>query len=69
VDGKAVVTPVLVGPSDVTHTVIRSGLSEGDQVIAGPYKVLEQIQQDWRVRDEAKQQGSATQPASTQAAK
>jgi HlyD family secretion protein len=62
VDGKAVVTPVAVGPSDVTHTVIRSGLSEGDQVITGPYKVLEQIQHDWRVKDEAKQ-GPATQPA------
>lgn len=61
VDGKAVVTPVGVGPSDVTHTVIRSGLSEGDQVVAGPYKVLEQIQQGWAIKDEAKQ-GAATQP-------
>ena len=69
VDGKAVVSPVVVGPSDVTHTVIRSGLSEGDQVISGPYKVLEQIQQDWGVKDEAKQQSSATRPASTQSAK
>jgi len=63
VNGKAVVTPVTVGPSDVTHTVIKSGLSEGDQVISGPYKMLEQIQHDWRVKDEAKQSGSTTQPS------
>jgi HlyD family secretion protein len=60
VDGKAVVTPVTVGPSDVTHTVIKSGLTESDQVIAGPYKVLEQIQHDWRLKDETT--ASATQP-------
>ena len=64
VDGKAVVTPVAVGPSDVTHTVVKAGLSEGDAVVAGPYKVLEQIQHDWRVSDEVKKQA----PASTQAA-
>ena len=68
VDGKAVVTPVTVGPSDVTHTVVKSGLAEGDAVISGPYKVLEQIQHDWRVSDEAKKQAAATQPAATRAA-
>jgi hypothetical protein len=67
VDGKAVVTPVTVGPSDVTHTVVKSGLSEGDAVISGPFKVLESIQHDQRVTDEATVQkdkgGAATQPA------
>ena len=66
VDGKAVVTPVAVGPSDVTHTVIKSGLSETDRVIAGPYKVLEQIQHDWRVKDE--KNAPASQPATKRAA-
>jgi HlyD family secretion protein len=63
VDGKAAVTAVTVGPSDVTHTVIKSGLNEGDVVIVGPYKVLESIQHDWRVKDESAQLASATQPA------
>ena len=64
VDGKAVVTPVTVGASDVTHTVVKSGLSEGDSVISGPYKVLEQVQHDWRVSDEsAASKSPATQPA------
>jgi HlyD family secretion protein len=52
IDGKAVVTPVKVGPSDVTHTLIESGLKDGDQVIVGPYKVLESLAHDQRVRDE-----------------
>jgi HlyD family secretion protein len=64
VDGKAAVTPVTVGPSDVTHTVIKSGLGEGDRVVTGPYKVLESIQNDDRIRDEAGvQAAAATQPA------
>jgi len=65
-DGKAVVTPVTVGPSDMTHTVIKSGLNEGDVVIAGPYKVLEGIQDGWRVKEEG---GTITAaPVSTQPA-
>ena len=65
VDGKAVVTPVTVGPSDVTHTVVKSGLSEGDAVISGPFKVLESIQHDQKVTDEATVEAkkAATQPA------
>ena len=51
--GKAVVTPVTVGPSDATHTAIRSGLSETDSVIVGPYKILEKLEHDQEVRGEA----------------
>ena len=40
-NGKAVCTPVVVGPSDETHTLIKSGLSAGEAVIVGPYKELE----------------------------
>lgn len=60
IDGRAVVTPVSIGASDVTHTVIRSGLAEGDAVIVGPYKVLESIRHEQRVRAEAP---PATRPA------
>jgi HlyD family secretion protein len=52
-DGKAVAQPVTVGPSDVTDTVIRSGLSENDRVITGPYKVLEKLAHDQKVEEEA----------------
>jgi len=71
VDGKAKATPVKIGPSDLTHTVIESGLEEGAVVITGPYKVLESLQHDQVVKDEkaaATTQpagGAATRPAST----
>ena len=52
VDGKAVITPVTIGPSDVTHTVILGGLAEDDQVIVGPYKALEGLSHEQSVKDE-----------------
>ncbi len=52
IDGKAVVTPVKIGPSDVTHTVILGGLEAGERVIVGPYKALEGLKHDQSVKDE-----------------
>ena len=52
VDGKAVITPVKMGASDVTHTVIEGGLSEDDVVIIGPYTALEGLKHDQAVKDE-----------------
>ena len=52
VDGEAVVTPVTIGASDATHTVIQSGIKEGDRAIIGPYKVLEGLGHDRPVQDE-----------------
>jgi HlyD family secretion protein len=46
VDNKTVVTPVKVGPSDIIDTIIEAGLSEGDRLVIGPYKVLETIAHD-----------------------
>jgi len=53
VDGKTVVTPVKIGPSNLTHTIIAAGLSEDDKVVVGPYKVLDGLQHDQAVKDEA----------------
>ena len=52
IDGKAVVTPVKIGPSDLTHTIIEQGLAEQDTIIIGPYKVLEKLKHDQKVQDE-----------------
>ncbi len=46
VDKKTAVTPVRVGPSDIMDTVIEAGLSEGERLVVGPYKVLETIAHD-----------------------
>ena len=51
-DGKAAVTPVTIGRSDLTHTIILSGLKEGDKIVVGPYKVLDNLQHDQKLRDE-----------------
>lgn len=64
VDGKAVVTPVTAGPSDITDTVILSGLNDGDKIITGPYKALELLKHDQPVKEEA----ATTQPATTKIA-
>jgi HlyD family secretion protein len=62
VDGKAVVTPVKIGQSDLTHTIILAGITEEDKVIVGPYKVLEKLTHGQEVTDEreiaAKKKGS-----------
>lgn len=60
VDGKATETPVSIGASDLTHTVVKSGLNPGDLVIVGPYKVLESLAQGKKVKTD---KTSSTQPS------
>jgi len=52
VDGKSVVTPVKIGQCDLTHTIIKSGITEEDKIVVGPYKVLESIKHDQKIQDE-----------------
>ncbi len=51
-EGKAVVTPVKIGPSDLTHTIITSGISKDDKIVVGPYKVLDGLKHDQALKDE-----------------
>ncbi len=50
--GKALATPVKIGQSDLTHTIILEGLNEGDKVVIGPYKVLDTIHHNQTIKDE-----------------
>jgi len=52
IDGKAVVTPVKIGQSDLTHTIIKKGITEEDKIVVGPYKVLEKLKHDQKIQDE-----------------
>ena len=52
IDGKAVVTPIKIGPSNLTQTVILSGITEDDKIVVGPYKELEGLEHDKKIRDE-----------------
>jgi HlyD family secretion protein len=60
VNGKSVVTPVKTGPSDITHTSIVAGLTEGDAIIVGPFKVLENLRHDTTIEEES---AATTKPA------
>jgi HlyD family secretion protein len=52
IDGKAAVTPVKIGQSDLTHTIIKEGITEEDKIVVGPYKVLEKLKHDQKIQDE-----------------
>lgn len=51
-DGKAVITPVKIGPSNLTHTILEAGVDKSEKVIMGPYKELEKLKHDQTVKDE-----------------
>lgn len=65
IDGKAVATPVTVGPSDDTHTMIKSGLTPGEAIIVGPFKALEALQHDQAVKSESAATAPSTSAPST----
>ncbi|KPK77994.1 MAG: hypothetical protein AMJ79_01465 [Phycisphaerae bacterium SM23_30] len=52
IDGEAIATPVKFGKSDATHTIILSGITDEDQIIIGPDKILEGLQHKLKVKDE-----------------
>jgi HlyD family secretion protein len=52
VDGKAVVTPIKIGQSDMTHTIVKEGITAEDKIVVGPYKVLEKLVHGQKIRDE-----------------
>ena len=51
-DGKALITPVKIGPSNPTHTVIEAGLTKDDGIVVGPYKELEKLRHEQLIKDE-----------------
>ena len=51
VQGQTVATPVTTGASDLSETVILGGLSAGDQIVSGPYAILEDLKHDQSIRD------------------
>lgn len=51
-DGKANMVIVRTGASNLSDTMILEGLTEGDMVISGPYRVLERLKDGDKVREE-----------------
>jgi HlyD family secretion protein len=62
INGEAVVTPVAIGASDLTHTVIKSGLRAGEQIVTGPYKVLESLAHNQKIKPD---HDATTKPTTT----
>jgi HlyD family secretion protein len=51
-DGKAIATPVQIGASNTTQTLIESGLTVEEKIVVGPYKELEKLKHEQRIQDE-----------------
>ena len=51
IDGRAVATPVTIGASDLTHTLVTAGLEVGETIVVGPYKALAELKHETLVRD------------------
>lgn len=52
IDGKAVITPVRIGPSNATHTIVESGIEPGEKIVIGPFKELEKLSHEQAIKDE-----------------
>lgn len=48
---KAIARPVTIGSSDLTDTVVLSGLTEGETIIVGPFSVLRELKHEDSVVD------------------
>jgi HlyD family secretion protein len=59
-DGKAKMVKVDVGPSDASDTIIEKGLKPGDQVVSGPYKILEKLKDGDSVKLDTDTTGTVT---------
>ena len=67
VDGKAVLKPVRTGASNLSDTMIVEGLSEGDVVVTGPYRVLERLKDGDAIREETAKDAAAQMAKSADA--
>lgn len=61
--GKARAIPVSIGSSDTTHTVIVSGLAEGDRIVTGPYKTLVTIKHEQDITEQGVKKDDKKEPA------
>jgi len=66
-DGKAVATPVKIGASNTTQTVIMSGLTVEDKIVVGPYKELEKLKHEQIIQDEREVEAEKDAKAKTDA--
>ncbi|MCU0689209.1 MAG: efflux RND transporter periplasmic adaptor subunit, partial [Phycisphaerales bacterium] len=51
-EGAVRFTPVRVGASDLTSTIITDGLKTGDKIVTGPFRALGELRHELKVVDE-----------------
>ncbi|MFK7958983.1 MAG: efflux RND transporter periplasmic adaptor subunit [Phycisphaerales bacterium] len=51
-DGRTIMTPIEAGPNDLTHRIVYRGLDAGDEIISGPFSVLETLSHDLPIKYE-----------------
>ena len=61
VDAKALCTPIRPGPSDWTTTLVREGLSPGDVIVTGPFKILDDLENGELVSAETEAETEASE--------
>lgn len=52
--GKAKAVAVKTGASDLTHTIIETGITAGQKIVVGPYKALANLKNNDEVKPESK---------------
>jgi len=62
-DGKAIATPVKIGASNTTQTLIESGLAPDARIVIGPYKELEKLKHEQLIVDEREKQKAEAEKA------
>jgi HlyD family secretion protein len=65
-EGKAIATPVKIGASNTTHTVVESGLASEDGIVTGPYKELEKLKHEQLIVDEREQKKEGAEEESSE---
>ena len=56
-DGKARQHAVKTGIADTTHVEIVEGVTEGQEVVTGPYRALKKLKDGDRIQIEAEKKG------------
>lgn len=64
VDGRAIATPVTIGQSDLQNTAILAGLNIGDEIVVGPWAILQTIKHEDPIRS-IETRDETTTPATT----
>ena len=56
-NGKVTFAPVTTGLAGESNIEIVKGLSEGQQIVTGPFRALRELKEDTKVREQKEEEG------------